>query len=82
MPAVTSILSRTLLAAVLAAAAPAWADVGPDGAAAVAQRISGGRVLSVDRSDSGRRVVWRVKVITARGEVRVVLIDGATGQPL
>jgi hypothetical protein len=26
--------------------------------------------------------VWRVKIVTARGEVRVILIDAATGRPL
>lgn len=59
----------------LALAAPAWADVGREQAAAMAQSQTGGRVLAVERSESGRRTVWRVKVITQNGEVRVVLID-------
>ncbi len=63
-------------------AAPAWADVSRDQAAAAAQQQTGGRVLSVDRAESARRPVWRVKVVTQRGEVRVVLIDAATGRPL
>jgi uncharacterized membrane protein YkoI len=69
-------------ALLLAAAAPAWADVGPDGAAAAAQRIAGGRVLSVDKSQSGSRSVWRVKIVTAQGEVKVILIDASSGRPL
>jgi uncharacterized membrane protein YkoI len=44
--------------------------------------MSGGRVLSVEKTESGQRPVWRVKVLTAKGEVRVILIDAATGQPL
>lgn len=69
-------------AALVALAVPAWADVSRDEAAAAAQRMSGGRVLSVEKSESARRPVWRVKVVTAQGEVRVILIDAASGQPL
>lgn len=73
---------RPLLCAVLLAMAglPAWADVSRDDAAAVAQRETGGRVLAVERSDAGGRAVWRVKVVTPRGDVRVVLVDVATGR--
>jgi uncharacterized membrane protein YkoI len=59
---------------------PAWANVSRDDAAAVVQRGTGGRVLSVERADAGGRPVWRVKVVTPRGDVRVVLVDVATGQ--
>ena len=73
---------RPLLCALLLALAglPAWADVSRDEAATVAQRETGGRVLAVERSDAGGRAVWRVKVVTPRGEVRVVLVDAATGR--
>ena len=63
-----------------AAALPAWAAASRDDAAAAAQRQTGGRVLSVERADAGGRAVWRVKVVTPRGDVRVVLVDVATGQ--
>ena len=73
---------RTLLAAMLLAVAglPAWAAVSRDDAAALVQRGTGGRVLAVERADAGGRPVWRVKVITPRGDVRVILVDVATGQ--
>ena len=71
------ICAASLLAA---AAVPAWAAASRDDAAAAAQRASGGRVLAVERSESGGRAVWRVKVVTPRGDVRVVLVDVATGQ--
>jgi hypothetical protein len=75
-------LRIALVAALVATAGlPAWADVGRDEAAAVAQRQTGGRVLAVERAEAGGRPVWRVKVVTPRGEVRVVLVDAATGQP-
>ena len=60
----------------------AWAAVSRDDAAAMAQQASGGRVLAVERAEAGGRAVWRVKVVTPRGDVRVVLIDVATGQML
>lgn len=74
------LLIAPICAALLLLASPAWADVGRDGAAAAAQRASGGRVLSVDKADAGGRPVWRVKVVTPRGEVRVILVDAASGQ--
>jgi len=75
-------IRKLILAAALAAVLPAWADVSRDDAAAIAQRLSQGRVLAVERAEAGNRPVWRVKVVTPAGEVRVVLIDMATGRPL
>jgi uncharacterized membrane protein YkoI len=69
-------------AALVASSVPAWADIGRDEAAAAAQRLGGGRVLSVEKSESARRPVWRVKVVTGQGEVKVILIDAASGQPI
>ena len=70
-------LFRPLLCALLLASAlPAWADVGRDEAAAVAQRVASGRVLAVDRAGP----VWRVKILSAKGEVRVVVVDAASGR--
>lgn len=76
-------LQRLLLIALLAGAAlPSWAQVSRDQAAAQAQQQTGGRVLAVDLADAGGRAVWRVKVVTPRGDVRVVLVDaGSTRRP-
>jgi hypothetical protein len=74
-------LAKPLCAALLLVATLAWADVGRDAAAAAAQRASGGRVLSVDKTDAGGHAAWRVKVVTDKGEVRVIVIDAATGRP-
>lgn len=78
----TSRLSYSLLVALMLAGAPAWAEVGRDEAAAAARQAAGGRVLSVDKSQVGNRSAWRVKLVTAGGEVRVVMIDAATGRPI
>jgi len=61
---------------------PAWADVSRDDAAASAQRASGGRVLAVDKADRDGRSVWRVKVLTPQGEVKVILVDVASGRTM
>jgi len=68
---------RPLVCALLLALAglPAFAAVSRDDAAAIAQRETGGRVLSVELAEAGGRAVWRVKVVTPRGDVRVVLIE-------
>ena len=68
-------LVKSICAALMLVTTLAWADMSRDDAAAAAQRSTGGRVLSVDRVDSGGRAAWRVKVVTPRGEVRVVMID-------
>lgn len=59
---------------------PVWADVSRDDAAKVAKDASGGRVLSVDRTQREGRPMWRVKVLTPQAEVKVLLIDMATGK--
>lgn len=67
-----------LCAAMIAVALPALADVTRDQAAAAAQGVAPGRVLSVERAGN----VWRVKIVTPQGEVKIVLIDAATGRPV
>jgi len=71
-----------VLAAILLLAAPqeALARASRDDAAAIAQRMTGGRVLSVERIRQGDREVWRVKVVTPQGEMRVIVVDVETGQ--
>jgi len=76
------VLLPTICAGLMLLGAPAWADLSRDDAAAAAQRVSRGRVLSVDKSESGRRPVWRVKVVTTQGEVMVILVDAASSQAL
>jgi uncharacterized membrane protein YkoI len=76
-------LLRSLFCALLIASAlPAWADVGRDEAAAAAQRVASGRVLAVERAEVDRKPVWRVKILSAQGEVRIVVVDAASGRVL
>jgi uncharacterized membrane protein YkoI len=78
----TRILLLIPLLAALAAPVYALSRVSPDEAAAIARRESAGRVLAVEKSSSGGREVYRVKVLTPNGEVRVILIDAETGNKL
>ena len=64
-----------LLAAVLAWAGPAQADISRDEAAHRVQQQTGGRVLAVERSDGGGHAQYRVKVLLGNGDVRMVVID-------
>jgi uncharacterized membrane protein YkoI len=72
---------KPICAALLLVSGIAWADMSRDEAAAAAQRSTGGRVLSVEKADAGGRAAWRVKVVTAKGEVRVIMIDAGSGRP-
>ena len=82
MMPMTPRIAHSLLVALMLACAPAWADVGRDEAAAAARQAAGGRVLAVDKAQVGNRAAWRVKLVTAGGEVKVVMIDAATGKPI
>lgn len=75
-----TLLRPLLCALLLASALPAWADISRDEAAAVAQRAASGRVLSVERAQVAGKPVWRVKILSAQGEVRIVVVDAASGR--
>ena len=75
-------LTALTTALLMTLALPVWADVSRDDAAASAQRASGGRVLAVDKADREGRAVWRVKVLTPQGEVKVILVDVASGRTM
>jgi hypothetical protein len=82
IPLQMNLLILPVFAVLLALAAPAWANLSPDDAVAAAQRLTQGRVLSVQQSEAAQRLVWRVKVLTAQGEVRVILVDATSGYTL
>ena len=82
LPLKMNLIILPICAALLLLCAPAWADIGREEAATAAQRLSSGRVLSVEKSEAARRPVWRVKLLTSQGEVRIILIDAASGRAL
>ncbi|MBV8468189.1 MAG: PepSY domain-containing protein [Burkholderiales bacterium] len=69
-----------LLVLMLAALLPAHAEISRSDAADTAQRTSGGRVLTIERVKVDGRDVWRIKVVTPKGEVQVLRIDVTSGQ--
>lgn len=69
-----------ICALALALGSPAAAQTGRDQAAAAAERQTGGRALAVEPMDTDNGPVWRVKVVTPRGEVRIVLIRADDGR--
>jgi len=71
---------RSLLVAVLLAATPLAHAIDRDQAAARVQKQTGGRVLSVDSAERDGKKVFRVKVLTRGGEVRIVIVDAKTGR--
>ncbi|OIQ74349.1 peptidase propeptide and YPEB domain protein [mine drainage metagenome] len=71
-----------LCAVLLAAPMPALADISRDEAAGIAQKTSAARVLAVEKTQHDGRAVWRVKVLTPAGEIRIVLIDASSGRTL
>lgn len=76
-----AVTSGALLLGLVFLLPPAWAAVDRDEAASLAQRAAPGRVLAVERGlHVDNRVVWRIKVLSASGEVRLVVIDAETGR--
>jgi uncharacterized membrane protein YkoI len=79
MPRIT--LSSLALVLGLLLVPAAWAAVDRDQAAVLAQRVAPGRVLAVERGlHVDNTVVWLVKVVTAKGEIRTIVIDAETGR--
>lgn len=72
--------TKLLCATLLVVSNLAWANLSRDDAAAVAQRVSGGRVLSIDKFESSGQEVWRVKVVTPAGDVQVIRVNVTTGE--
>jgi uncharacterized membrane protein YkoI len=80
MPRIT-LSTVTLVLGLVFLMPAAWAAVDRDQAVSIAQRVVPGRVLSVERGlHVDNTVVWRVKVLTAQGEMRDIVIDVQTGR--
>lgn len=59
----------------------ATAAVSREEAATLAQQKVPGRILAVERGlHVDNSVIWRVQVLTAAGEVRLVVLDEKTGR--
>lgn len=56
------------------------AAVGKSQAAEAAREAYGGKVLSVDEIKEGGRVLYRVKLLLDGGRIKIVTVDGDSGQ--
>lgn len=73
-------LCLALIASLLVAEPAFAARISRDEAVVRAQKATGGgRVLAIDKIERNGQEVYRVKVLTGKGEIRVVLVDGDTG---
>jgi len=72
------------LAALLAWAGAVMAQAAPtvslDQAVNQVQRDTGGKVLSAEPHRFGRRLEYRIKVLTPEGHVRVIAVSSETGR--
>ena len=59
----------------------AWAGISRDEAVSLAQRMAPGRVLAVEHGvHVDNSLVWRVRVLTSAGDLRLMVIDAETGR--
>lgn len=72
-------LFRLALALCMVLGAPAVSALDREQAAAQVQKSTGGRVLAVERSERDGRPVFRVRVLTPSGDVRVVVVEAGNG---
>lgn len=56
------------------------AAVGKSQAAESARQAYGGKVLSVDEIKDGGRTLYRVKLLLDGGRIKIVTVDGDSGQ--
>lgn len=56
------------------------ASISKSRAAALARSAHGGKVLNVERVESGGRVIYRVKLLLDGGRIRIVTVDGSSGK--
>jgi len=81
LPAVAVVAVLSLATAVAAARAQEASVPSLDQAVILVQQKTGGRILSADQRHVGRRLEYRVKVLTPDGHVRVVTLSSDAGHP-
>ena len=69
-----------LLSLLLLMSAVAHADIGKKQAVSIAQSVSPGRVLAVKMGQENNTPVYRVKTLSADGDVHIIVIDADSGK--
>ena len=73
-------LSPLLLVFLLLMSAVVYADIGEKQAASIAQGVYAGRVLAVKLVRGNETAVYRVKTLSAGGDIHIVVIDANSGR--
>jgi uncharacterized membrane protein YkoI len=73
-------LLTSLLAFLLFMSTSAQADIGKQEAVSIAQQVFPGRVLAVKQAEADTGPVYRVKTLSAAGDVHIVVIDAESGK--
>lgn len=78
----TSLLCLLLISsqANLALAGPNQHGIGPGEAAAMVRHELGGRILAVETIHRKGKKIYRVKILTRKGIVRVIRVNAANGR--
>jgi len=69
-----------LLALLLLMSAVVHADIGKKQAVSIAQSVYPGRVLAVKQVQENNAPVYRVKTLSASGDVHIIVIDAESGK--
>jgi uncharacterized membrane protein YkoI len=75
-----NLLFPTLLALLLLMSAPVLADISKQEAVSIAQSVHPGRVLAVKLVQANNGPVYRVKTLSAGGDVHIIVIDAGSGK--
>ena len=69
-----------LMALMLLMSSVAFADIGKKQAVSIAQGVQPGRVLAVKMEQLNGTAVYRVKTLSASGDVHIIVIDAESGK--
>ena len=69
-----------LLVMLMLMSAAVHADIGKKQAASIAQSVHPGRVLAVKQVQENNVPVYRVKTLSASGDVHIIVIDADSGK--
>jgi uncharacterized membrane protein YkoI len=74
------ILSLSLPVLLMLMSAVVHADIGKKQAVSIAQSVYPGRVLAVKQVQENNAPVYRVKTLSAGGDVHIIVIDADSGK--
>ena len=69
-----------LMSLMLLMSAVVHADIGKKQAVSIAQSVHPGRVLAVKQAQENNVPVYRVKILSAGGDVHIIVIDADSGK--